>query len=121
MTAARRAGRWAGPLGRVRFGSLRALWVRAASRAGGVAPRSDGLFVTQRLSVAPQLSMVQEVGDALDLSVVADPRAHRRPRPWRAYVGSQRHVNERPRPARRSVFWGRRARGRRELGDVARA
>ena len=32
-------------------------------------------FVTQRLSVAAQLSMAQEVAEALGLSVAADPRA----------------------------------------------
>eukprot|EP00964_Phaeocystis_antarctica_P009016 scaffold4882_cov70-Phaeocystis_antarctica.AAC.6 len=32
-------------------------------------------FVTQRLSVAAQLSMAQEVAEALSLSVAADPRA----------------------------------------------
>ena len=32
-------------------------------------------FVTQRLSVAAQLSMAQEAAEALGLSVAADPRA----------------------------------------------
>ena len=32
-------------------------------------------FVTQRLSVASQLSMAQEAAEALGLSVAADPRA----------------------------------------------
>jgi len=32
-------------------------------------------FVTQRLSVASQLSMKQEVAEALGLLVAADPRA----------------------------------------------
>eukprot|EP00964_Phaeocystis_antarctica_P024434 scaffold13678_cov64-Phaeocystis_antarctica.AAC.5 len=32
-------------------------------------------FVTQRLSIAAQLSMAQEAAEALGLSVAADPRA----------------------------------------------
>ena len=33
-------------------------------------------FVAQRISVAMQLSLAQEVAEALGLSVAADPRAH---------------------------------------------
>ena len=33
-------------------------------------------FVSQRLSVATQLAAAQEVAEALDLSVAADPRLH---------------------------------------------